>query len=204
MKIASGALFAALLLLAGCSEAPKTETAKTPQKPPEPVTGRQAFQNMFPSARTWAIDAQPMLLRSIALSEVKSEKGRAGAWEGTFVSLSQHKSRTYTYSAVESEGNLHKGVFAGQEEGWSGPHGQTQPFDIAAIRTDSDAAYETAAAKSEDYIKKFPNKPVSYILEMTSRFPDLTWRVVWGESIATSDYSVYVDASTSKFLEKAH
>src|SRR5271163_2769516 len=65
MKIATGASLAAILLLAGCSEAPKTETAKAPRKPPEPVTGRQGFQSMFPTARAWALDAQPIQLRSI-------------------------------------------------------------------------------------------------------------------------------------------
>jgi hypothetical protein len=205
MKIATGASLAAILLLAGCSEAPKTETAKAPRKPPEPVTGRQGFQSMFPTARAWAIDAQPIQLRSIDLSEVKAAKGKAGAWEGTFVSASQRKSRSYTYSAVEAEGNLHQGVFAGPQDGWSGPHGQMVPFDITAIRTDSDAAYEIAAAKSEDYITKFPDKPVSFVLALSARFPNqLTWRVIWGDSIATSDYSVYVDATSGKFLEKAH
>jgi len=46
--------------------------------------------------------------------------------------------------------------------------------------------------------------PMSFILEQTSRFPDLTWRVIWGESAASSDYSVYVDATMGAYLEKAH
>src|SRR5580704_1629337 len=61
----------AAMLLAGCSEAPKTEAAKRPEKAPEPVTGRQAFQMMYPQARRWAADAQPFQLRSIHLSQVK-------------------------------------------------------------------------------------------------------------------------------------
>src|ERR1700730_11997239 len=79
----------ATMLLAGCSEAPKTETAKQPEKVPEPVTGRQAFQMMYPQARRWAMDAQPFQLRSIHLSQVKSQKGKAGAWQAIFVSPSQ-------------------------------------------------------------------------------------------------------------------
>lgn len=193
------------LLLTACSEAPKTEKAKEPAKPVEPITGRRAFQYMYPSARNWALDAMPLRLRDIKLTQVPSAKGKAGAWEAVFVSPSQSKSRTYTYSVVEAEGNLHQGVFAGLEEGYSGgARGPSFPFEIAAIKTDSDQAYEAAAEKSADYIKKYPDKPLSFILERTNRFPDLTWRVIWGDSVSTSDYSIYVDATTGKYLEKMH
>src|ERR1700687_5513282 len=101
-------LLPALLLLSACSEAPKAEKAKEPQKPPEPVTGRQAFQKVYPPARSWALDATPLEVRSVRLS-VKPEKGKADAWEIVFVSPSRGKSKTYTYSIVEAEGNLHEG-----------------------------------------------------------------------------------------------
>jgi hypothetical protein len=192
-----------LAMLSACSDSPTTEKAKEPQKPPEPLTGRQAFQKMYPMARNWALDAVPMRVRSVLLS-AKPEKGKADAWEATFVSKSLVKSKTFTYSIVESAGNLHQGVFAGLEEGYSGPQGGAFPFDIAAIKTDSDQAYDAAAEKSADYIKKNPNKPITYLMEQTRRFPDVTWRVIWGESVSSSDYSVFVDASTGKYLEKAH
>lgn len=193
-----------LTLLAGCSEPPKADKAKEPEKPPAPVTGRQAFQSMYPTARTWALDAQPLQLRSVDIQEVKSEKGRSGAWQGTFVSPAKGKARSYTFSVAEAAGNLHRGVFAGPEESWAGPRGQSMPFDIVAIKTDSDAAYDLAVEHSADYVKKFPDKPVSFLLEQTRRFPDLAWRVIYGESVSTSDYSVFVDATTGKFLEKVH
>src|SRR5258708_25633834 len=93
------------LLLAACSGTTSPEAAKEPVKPPEPVTGRQAFQSIFRSARAWALDAAPLQLRSIDLPQVKSENGRAGAWEATFVSTSTGRSKVYTYSTVEAEGN---------------------------------------------------------------------------------------------------
>jgi len=193
----------AMLLLAGCSEAPKPESAKKTEKPPLPVTGRQAFQMMYPQARRWAVDAQPLELRSIELSEVKAPKGKAAAWQAIFVSPSQNKSRTYTYSAVEAAGNLHEGVFASAAEDSSGPATST-PFQMSAIQVDSDQAYATAAKKSEEYIAKNPKKPVSFLLEQNKRFPDVTWRVIWGESVGTSDYSVFVDATTGAFLAIMH
>jgi len=192
-----------LAMLSACSDSPTTEKAKEPPKPLEPLTGRQAFQKMYPMARNWALDATPMRVRTLLLS-AKPEKGKADAWEATFVSKSLSKSKTFTYSIVESAGNIHQGVFAGLEEGYSGPQGGAFPFPIAAIKTDSDQAYDVAAEKSADYIKKNPGKPITYLMELTRRFPDVTWRVVWGESVSSSDYSVFVDASTGKYLEKAH
>jgi len=194
-----------VLLLSACSEAPKTaEKTKAPEKPPEPLTGRQAFQMMYPQARGWAPDAQPLELRSISLSQVKPEKGKAGGWQAIFVSASLGKARTYTYSAVEAEGNLHEGVFAGIAEDYTPGRGSSLPFLPAALKIDSDQAYDVAAQKSQDYIKKNPNKVISYLLELNKRFPDPTWRVIWGESVSSSDYSVFVDATTGMLLEKMH
>ena len=85
-----------------------------------PLTGRQAFQRAYPQARSWAPDAEPLQIRSINLPQVKAEPGKAGAWQVIFVSPSRGKSKTYTYSAVEEEGNLHEGVFGGSRRGLLG------------------------------------------------------------------------------------
>lgn len=194
----------ATVVMWGCSEAPKTATSeskKQAEKALEPITGRQAFQQMYPAARAWAPDCLPLQLKSIRLPEVKAEKGRAAAWLCTFVSQSRARAKTYTWSAIEAEGNLHKGVFAGIEESYS-PSRQLQPFLTAAIKTDSDEALETAVSKSADYLKKNPDKPVNFLLELTPRHPDLAWRIFWGETIGTSDYSIYVDATTGQLLER--
>jgi hypothetical protein len=155
---------------------------------------------MYPQVRTWAIDALPVQLHSINLPQVKSENGKAGAWQATFFSPTSGRAKTYTWSAIEAPGNLHKGVFAGPDESARTP----KTFLLAAIRVDSDEAYKAAVEKSADYVKKNPDKPVQFILELTNRFPQLVWRVVWGESVNTSDYSVFVDAATGQFLEKVH
>jgi hypothetical protein len=78
------------------------------------------------------------------------------------------------------------------------------PFDAAAIRVDSDEALKTALAQKEiaEFVKKNPSKPITFIMEKTRRFEDVYWRVLWGESVGTSEYTVFVDASTGKFLEK--
>ena len=189
------------LLLAGCSTETPAPQKKAEVKPAAPVTGRQALQQMFIAARGWTADIQPIKLASILLSEVKAEPGKAGAWQATFVSPSQSKARSYTYSVIEGEGNLHKGVFAGLDQSWSGPSGVSKPFLMAAIKVDSDQAYQTALKKAAEYEKKNPGKPITYLLESTKKFPDPAWRVIWGESVGTSNFSVFVDASTGGYLE---
>jgi hypothetical protein len=191
------------LLLGGCSETPQDRSGevKNSGHPAAPVTGRFAFQRMYIQARTWAADAQPFRLVSFNLKEVLSEGGRCGAWQATFVSPMRGKARTYTYSVVESAGNVHEGALAGREEPWSGAHGQERPFLQQALRIDSDEAFTAATKVSTDYLKKNPKTTVLFVLESTPRFPNPTWRVLWGETIGTSDYSVFIDASTGKYLQ---
>src|SRR5690348_11004593 len=114
-----------LALLAACSETPTTNTAakKEPEKV-EPVTGQTALYRMYQMARSWAQDAQVLKAASLHIAEAPDgprESGAAAAWTATFTSASQSEARTYTYSVVDSSGNLHKGSFAGPKESWSGP-----------------------------------------------------------------------------------
>jgi hypothetical protein len=142
----------------------------------------------------------------MALTEAPDvPKGTAAAWTATFTSANRAQARTYTYAIVESQGNLHKGTFPGPEEGWSGPRGTSTPFPMIAVKVDTDAAYKTALEKGgADYDKKTPGKPISFVLEKVQKYPDPVWRVIWGESPSTSNFSVYVDASTGEFKEKLH
>lgn len=192
------------LLLGGCSEAPPAAEKKEAEKPPEPVTGQSALYKMFQVGRSWAPDAQVLKMNSMLLSQVSNiPPGAAAAWQATFVSAARSQARTYTYSIVEDlPNNLHKGVFAGSEEGWSGSGSLDQPFIIAAVKVDTDAAYKTALGQGADYDKKNPGKPITFLLEKTQKFPDPAWRVIWGESVGTSNFSIYVDAATGLFLEK--
>lgn len=191
-------LFACLTLVS-CSDSPTTPASKPVEKPSEPVTGRQAFQLTFPSARGWAADAQPITVRNMNLAAVKSEGGKAGAWEVVYVSPSKRRTKTYTWSAVE-DGSLHKGVFSLQDQSWGGPSGQQNPFPSAAIKTDTSEALKTATEESESFLKKEgPNPPqVLFLLEFTPRFPDPVWRVMWGDSVGSAKRTVFVDAATGE------
>lgn len=190
-----------VLMLSGCSSEPASETKKV-EKPAEPVTGQSALYRMFQVARSWAPDVQIVTMHSIRLSDVPDVRGKAGAWQATFVSESRSAARTYSYSVVEAEPNLHQGVFPGQQESWSG--GGAKDFVIAAVKVDTDAAYRTALDKAGDAAKRQKPATISFLLEKTDKFTNPTWRVVWGESVGTASLSVYVDASTGSYLETMH
>jgi hypothetical protein len=196
---------ALLAILTACSDTPATTEKKQPEKV-EPVTGQTAVFRMYQMARSWAPDSQLMRMQSMHLTEVKVvAPGTAAAWQATFVSAAKSQSRSYTYSIVEGEGNLHQGAFAGPQESWSGPRGLDSPFLMAAIKIDTVTAYKTAMetphSHAAEYDKKNPGKPITILLERTSKHPDPAWRIIWGESAGTSNFSVLIDASTGEYLE---
>jgi hypothetical protein len=195
-------IFAALFVCA-CSEAPtETSKTKTPEKPPEPLTGRQAFQYTYPSARMWAPDAQPLTVQSVNLDKVPSGDGKAGAWEVVYVSMTLSRMKTYSWSAIELE-SLHKGVFGGADEAWGGPSGQQRPFAPQSIQIDTPEALKAAEKEANKYLSKPGDKPpVTFLLESTPRFPNPVWRVLWGNSVSSAQYSVTIDANSGKPLAR--
>src|SRR5277367_6792420 len=152
----------AAVLLTACSGAP---VVKTPEKPPEPATGREGFYKTYQAARTWAIDAQPIRIRSVELKELKADGGKAPAWEVTYASESKSRSRVFIWSAVEAEGNIHQGVFSSSEESWR-PGGPDKPYPIQAVKIDTPDALQTAIKHSVTYFQNLGSKPhPKFILE---------------------------------------
>ena len=192
-----------ILLISSCSDT-STETKKEPEKPPAPVTAQSAFLYTYPAARAWAGDSLPVRIRSINLADVPSDSGKAGAWEISYVSAVGHEAKIYTWSAIEASETLHKGIFAGKPEEWNGTSGQQKPFMASDFHIDSPKALETATEAAKTYIEKPGTKPaINFLLEFTPRFPDPVWRVMWGESAGSAEFTVFVDASTGKVVGKA-
>jgi hypothetical protein len=190
-------LAAACVLLTSCaSEPPKP---KEPEKPPAPVTGRYALQQMFIAARSWAQDLEIASMNSMHFSQIKDEPGKSGGWQVTFVSPSLQQSRTYTWAAAEISISIHKGITDERPNSWSGG----KSFPIAAIHTDTDAAYQTAVKKVTKYADK-PDTVITYQLQKSPNSPDPSWRIIWGENVATSSDSVLVDASTGEYSGTLH
>lgn len=191
-----------LLTFVACTEpSPGPEQAAEPEAPPEPIDGQTAFFRMFPAARNWAPDAQGLRLENLRIEEVKPKDGKYGAWRATFYSPSKNRVGVFNYSVVEVGGKIQKGVFQDHEEAYTS--GLEKPWPVAAFKVGSEKAYQVALSRKETkaYIKKNPDRPVNFLLEQTNRHPNLAWRIYWGERLSTSDFSVFVDASTGDFLE---
>jgi hypothetical protein len=203
----SSIFFSGLLALAlvGCSTAPTSAPAEKkvePKAAAAPVTGQSAIFSMYQVARQWSGDSQLLKIENIPLADVKPEAGKYGAWRGSFVSIAKGRVRSYTYSVVEVDASLHKGVFAGEELPYI-KNPQVFPFFIQDVKTDTPAALETATKESAEFLKKSaPDTPVQYALEHTALTPKPAWRVIWGASVSQSNYSVYIDATTGKFIKK--
>jgi hypothetical protein len=76
------------------------------------------------------------------------------------------------------------------------------PFSNSDFSVDSDAAYNAAAEKAGDWLKKNASKPVTtFALGHASHFPAPMWYIMWGDK-KTGGYAVYVNASTGKVFGK--
>lgn len=187
------------LLLAGCASSPPNPAPEKAKERPAPVSSQFAFRQMYLAARNWADDCLPLRLANITLSEYRTVKGKADGWEATFVSPRGRLAKRYTYSVIEGPGNLHQGVFEGPAESWTGRHGE--PFSILAFKVDAATALETALKRGGDYASKHPAMPINFLLERTPRYPYPQWRVIWGHSVATSGYSILIDATTGLYTQ---
>jgi hypothetical protein len=190
----------ALCLLAACSAPPPAAEKKT-EPPPEPLTGLSALFHMYQVARaSWALDAQVVKMSSMRFEGLPSApRGQAAAWEATFYSPSLGRARSFTDSIIEVLPEIHKDVFAGPQQEYNG-----DSFPIAAVKKDTESAFQTALAKAGKAAEAFADHPVLILLEKNPKYPDPAWRIVWGESVSTSTLSIFVDASTGQYLDTMH
>jgi hypothetical protein len=202
------AAVAAVVAMTACSEAPtpteikkaQVETKQEPAKPAEPVAAQTAFYEMYKPARTWAPDLLVLSLISNEVPSMKSEGGKFPMWTAVFVSPSRHEARTFTYSVVDDGTDVHKGVDAGGSQSWTGATPKSSPFQTTGFVVNSDAAYKTAYAKAEGWVKKHPGKKVAFSLGSAVRFPAPVWFIIWGDT--KSGYAVYVNATTGTVIGK--
>lgn len=196
-KCVKAVLSLAVLLLAACSEPPKTETEKP--FPSSPVTGKTAFWELYKSAHSWAADLEALKLESKTAPNAKNEAGNAAIWVGTFGSTSRHQAIVITYATAANPPDILKGINVGHPFPWPGPTNDALTFQTSDLKTDSDAAYKTAATKADAWIKKHPDKEVSFSLGNAARFGTPVWYVLWGDS--KTGYSVYVNAKTGEVVK---
>ncbi len=193
-------LMMGLMIMTGCSSQTATPTpAEKPQpKPAEFVTGRVAFQRLLIAARGWARDAQPYRLESIITDDAKGKEGKSGIWRASFASPAQRGVKSYTWSG---EVGSDRGINPGTEDTYSPSNTNTQVFDVAFLKVDSDKALEVAQKHGGDKIvAKTADIPVIYVLDWSSATNELIWHVIYG--VTRDDYKlrVAVNASSGDFI----
>ncbi len=188
------AIPSAALVLSACSADTPDKAAA---KPAEPITGLRALYQAYGMARSWAPDVKILHVSSIDIDQVKSQPGKTGAWQVVFASEAKGQKRAYVSCVFDVSVTLRKGVFAESPNQWSDDH---RAFIIAAAQIDSDKALEVAMKHGAEYTKKNPTMPISYYLEMGRTINMPVWRVIWGESISTSTFSILIEATTGTYI----
>lgn len=197
-------LAVAVLILAGmtaCTSAPEKPAVKHQPKPPEMLTGRSAFQQMFIAARNWAPDIQPFELQSQITSDSKGHDGKSDYWRAGFASASLRKIKLFAWSGTSAEDAPPRGVSPGTEDSYNPNNSSTQAFNIAFIKVDSDAAYDVAQKHGGDkLLGKNPDTPVFYDLDWNPRTNLLVWHVIYGNSRDSAALRVAVNATSGDFI----
>ena len=203
-KFLFAAMVAAVLVLPGCSEAPKQtapvqEAKKEPAKPPEAISAQRAYYEMYKPARSWAPDLLALSVASGEIPEIKNEGGKAGMWTAVFVSPSRKEARKISYAVVDSGPDIRKGVNIGNVLPWGGATPSSKPFANSEFAVDSDAAYKVAFEKASGWLKTHPDMKWSLRLGNASRYAAPIWYVMWGTP--KNGYAALVNATTGELAK---
>ena len=198
----------ALVMLGACSSRNQTATnnaakpaAKPAPKEPQYETGRNAFQKMYISARGWAADVKPFRLQSQFSADAPTSDGKAGLWRASFASPAQRAMKMFVWSGLVGPDAPEQGISFSAEDAYNPSNSSTQVFDLAFLKTDSDAAYEVAEKHGGDKLtRKDPKQPVSFTLDWDARNSQLVWHVIYGNSPDDAKLRVAVNATSGEFL----
>jgi hypothetical protein len=182
-----------LAVMSGCRSEPNPQEQK-PQ-PPEQLTGRSAFQQLFIAAHGWAGDARPYQLQSQVIGDSKGKDGKAAIWRGSFASEAQRSSKPYVWSGVDSPDAPSRGVSPGSKDAYV----PGNAFDVNFLKVDSDKAYDVAQKHGGD---KIADTPITYLLDWSRTGNNLIWHVIYGASRNEAKLVVDVDATTGEFVRK--
>lgn len=191
----------ALAFLAGCSSEPTQPAAPPQRKAPDLLTGRSAFQKMYIQAHGWAGDAKPFRLESQTNKDSNGRDGKSAIWRASFASPSKGSVKPFVWSGTDSSDAPSRGVSPGSEDSYSANNSNTQIFDVAFMKIDSDKAFEEAQKHGgEKVLEKSPDLPVLYVADWNGRQNQLIWHVIYGTDRESAKLKIAVDASTGEFL----
>ena len=170
-------LFLVILALAGmtaCSSQPSTPApaAKPEPKTTEQLTARSALQKTFIAARGWAPDVKPFRVESQPSADSKGKDGLSAIWRASFASAAHHGVKPYVWSGSIAPDAPSRGINSGTEDTYSPSNSNTQVFDFAFLKVDSDKALETAQKHGGDKIlAKNADISIFYLLDCQRNTP---------------------------------
>jgi hypothetical protein len=197
------AMFATLLLLAGCDSTPPAKAPESKQGPkaPDLLTGRAAFQKVFIAARNYAADVKPFRIESTPTTDGDGHDGKSAIWRASFASAMQHGVKPFIWSGSNAPDAPSRGVSPGNEDVYNPSNASTQIFDVAFLKIDSDQAYTVAQKHGGDkLLEKDPTTPVIYVCDWNHNTNELTWHVIYGATRDSAKLTVAVNASTGEFI----
>jgi hypothetical protein len=202
LNFISTALFASVLALTACNSSPAPTAVKV-QKPPEYLSGREAFQELFVSAHAVAGDVKPYRMVSSYTKGSPATEGKAGLWRADFASPSKNMSKTFSWSGLSGPGAPERGVSHGADDTYNPGNTTTHIFDTQFLRVDTDEAFKVAQQHGgEKLTRADPNQPIFYTLDFDARQNQLIWHVVYGSSQFDAKLNVLVDATSGRFLHE--
>ena len=191
-------LIAALTLLLGCEDNSKpAETEKPKPKGPELLTGRFGFYKMVVPAHTWARDAQPFTVESQVNSDATGKDGKAAIWRAAFASPTMRATKPYTWSGTDAQDAPARGINPSSDGDYNPNNSNTQVFDPAFLKIDTDKIFETAQKHGgEKLLAADPNTPINYRLSWDRNTNKLIWHVTYGDG----KLRLEVDATSGEFI----
>jgi hypothetical protein len=191
----------AIVLLVGCSSEPEKPAEKPQPKGPELSTGLPVLHKLYVAARGWARDAQPYRLESQVTADGNGKDGKAAVWRAGFASPAQRGVKPFIWSGSTAPNAPSRGINPGTEDNYNPQNSNTQVFDIAFLKIDSDKAFEVSQKHGGDKVlEKNADTPVFYVLDWSRPTNELVWHVIYGESRENARLRVAVNASTGDFI----
>jgi hypothetical protein len=193
-------LLTATLALIACNSAAPPKAART-QKPPEYLSGREAFQELYISAHAVAGDVKPYRMESRYTKDSPATEGKSGLWRADFASPSKKLSKTFSWSGLAGPDAPERGVSHGADDTYNPANTTTHIFDTQFLRVDSDQAFKVAQQHGGERLTRAdPNQPVFYTLDFDARQNQLVWHVIYGSSQYDAKLNVLVDATSGHFI----
>jgi hypothetical protein len=200
-KIVIIAVTLALAIMAACTSEPTKPAEKPQPKPPEFLTSRAAFQQLYVSARGWARDAQPFQLQSQVTADSPGRDGKSDVWRAVFASPSQRSAKPYMWVGSDTLEGVARGITPGPEDSYNPANASTQVFDAVYLKVDSDRALQVAQKHGGDkLLGKNPELPVFYQLDWSRSANSLIWHVIYGASRGNAKLTVDINASSGEFV----